>query len=120
MKWALESGARAAEEALSNLILDWPFDFIPFDGTDPEAQIMKHIINTPAAIERLRDFCGLDQGNMMRIAAEVRKVLEGQTPGKVAASAAEVHTWTINPDNICWGLCDVPTLRTIKDLLRIT
>ena len=55
----------------------------------------------------------------MRIAAEVRKVIEGQTRGKVAASAAEVHTWTINPDNICWGLHHVPTLRTIKDLLRI-
>ena len=45
MKWALESGDSAAEQALSNLILDWPFDFILFDGTDPEAQIMKHIIN---------------------------------------------------------------------------
>ena len=93
MKWAVESqvAARAAEEA----------------GTDPEAQIMKHIINMLAAIERLRDFCGLDQGNMMRIAAEVRKVIEGQTRGKVAASAAEVHTWMINADNIRWGLYHV-------------
>ena len=43
MKWALESGDRAAEEALSNLILDWPFDFILFEGTETtaEAQIMK-------------------------------------------------------------------------------
>ena len=56
MKWALESGDRAAEEALSNLILDWPFDFILFEGgaETAEAQIMKHIINTPAAVERPR------------------------------------------------------------------
>ena len=54
MKRAGESGDKAAEEALSNVILDWPFDFT-FDGTDPEAQIMKQIINTPAAMERLRE-----------------------------------------------------------------
>ena len=79
---------------------------------------MKHIINMPAATERLRDFCGLDQGNLMRIAAEVRKVIVSQTPGKVAASATDVHTWMTNPDNIRWGLYHVPTLRTVKDLLR--
>ena len=92
-KWVVESqvAASAAEEA----------------GTDPEAQIMKHIINMLAAIERLRDFCGLDQGNMMHIAAEVHKVIEGQTRGKVAASVAEVNTWMINADNIRWGLYHV-------------
>ena len=42
------SGDSAAAEALSNLILDWPFDFILFEETEEttaEAQIMKHIIN---------------------------------------------------------------------------
>ena len=120
MKWALESGDKAAEEALSTLILDWPFDFILFEGTGAtaEVQIIKHIINMPAATERLRDFCGLDQGNLMRIAAEVRKLIESESPGKLAASADEVHTWMKNPDNIRWGLYHVPTLRTVKDLLR--
>lgn len=120
MKWALDSGDKAAEEALSTLIQDWPFDFILFEGTGAiaEAQIMKHIINMPAATERLRDFCGLDQGNLMRIAAEVRKLIESQSPGKLAASAHDVHTWMKNPDNIRWGLYHVPTLRTVKDLLR--
>ena len=101
------SGDSAAAEALSNLILDWPFDFILFEETaetTAEAQIMKHIINMPAATERLRDFCGLDQGNLMRIAAEVRKLVSSQTPGKVVASAADVHIWMTNPDNIRWGL----------------
>ena len=56
----------------------------------------------------------------MRIAAEVRKVIEGQTPGEVAASAAEVHTWTINL-TISVGVCVMfSTLCTIKDLLRVT
>ena len=65
----------------------------------------------PAATERLRDFCGLDQGNLMRIAAEVRKL--------VSISAAEVHTWMTNPDNIRWGLYHVPKLRTVKDFNKI-
>ena len=118
MKWALDSKDSDAEVALTALILDWPFDFILFEGMEMEAQIMKHIINMPAATERLRDFCGLDQGNLMRIAAAVRTLIESQSPGKVAASAAEVHTWMLNPDNIRWGLYHTPTLRTVKDLLR--
>lgn len=118
MKWALESEDKAAEAALSTLILDWPFDFILFEGEGAEAKIIKHIINMPAATERLRDFCGLDQGNLMRIAAEVRKLIESETPGKLAASADDVWTWMKNPDNIRWGLYHVPTLRTVKDLLR--
>ena len=57
----------------------------------------------PAATERLRDFCGLDQGNLMRIAAEVRNLIKSENPGEVA-SAVEIHTWMLNPDNIRWGL----------------
>ena len=92
MKWALESGDRAAEEALSKLILDWPFDFILFEGgaEEAETQIIKRIINMPAATERLREFCGLDTGNMMRICAEVRKLIARQTAGKVV-SAPDSH-----------------------------
>ena len=103
MKWALESGDTVAEAALANLILDWPFDFILFEGSEPEVQIMKHIINLPVATERLRDFCGLDNGNLMRVAGEVRNLIEGQTPGIVPA-ATDVHKWMTNPDNIRWGL----------------
>ena len=72
----------------------------------------------PAATERLRDFCGLDQGNLMRVAAEVRKLVSSQTPGNRVASAAEVHTWMVNPENIHWGLYHVPSLRAVSDLLR--
>ena len=120
MKWALESKDQVAEAALTNLILDWPFDFVLFEqaGAAAEVQIMKHIINMPAQTERLRDFCGLDQGNLMRIAAEVRKLIERQTPAKVTVSVDEVHAWMKNPDNIRWGFHHVPSLRTVKDLLR--
>ena len=68
MKWALDAGDEQAECALENLMLDWPFDFYLFEGSegDVEAHIMKHIINLPAATERLWDFRGLDARNLMR------------------------------------------------------
>ena len=120
MYWAIVSEDEVAEAALSALILDWPFDFHLFEGSESEreANITRYIINLPAAVERLRDFCGLESGNLMRICAEVRKVVENLFVGRVAATATDVHTWMINPDNIRWGVHHVPSLRTIKDLLQ--
>ena len=71
LKWAIEEGPGSYEVvgALHKLITDWPFDFIFFEG-NAEAQandILKYIINLPAAVERMRDFCGLESANLMRI-----------------------------------------------------
>ena len=120
MKWAIDDGNRAAEIALEKLMLDWPFDFYLFEGSEDEVeeQIMKHIINLPAATERLRDFCGLDTSNLMRIAGEVQELLKDQSQGKAIPSPEKVYQWLINPDNIKWGVYHVPSLRTIKDLLK--
>ena len=120
MKWALGEGNKEAEDALQKLMLDWPFDFHLFEGAEEEVeqQIMKHIINLPAATERLRDFCGLDTSNLMRIAGEVQDLLRNQSPGKATPSPEQVHQWMIDPANIRWGLYHVPSLRTIKDMLK--
>ena len=50
MYWALDDGNKEAENALEKLMLDWPFDFHLFEGTEEEVeqQIMKQIINLPA------------------------------------------------------------------------
>ena len=120
MKWALGDGNKEAEDALEKLMLDWPFDFHLFEGTeeDVEQQIMKHIINLPASTERLRDFCGLDTGNLMRIAGEVQRHIRSQSPGNATPSAEKVHRWMIDPANIRWGLYHVPSFRAIKDMLN--
>ena len=120
MYWAIVSEDEVAEAALSALILDWPFDFHLFEGSESEreANITRYIINLPAAVERLRDFCGLDQGNLMKICGEVRKLIQKQNPGRVAVSAIDVHTWMSNPDNVKWGLYHQPSLRSVKDCLR--
>ena len=120
MKWALDEGDEQAEQALEKLMLYWSFDFHFFEGTEEgiEEQIMKHIINLPAATERLRDFCGLDTGNLMRIAEEVQEHLRNQSTGKATPGPEKVHQWMIDPANIRWGLYHVPSLRTIKDMLK--
>ena len=102
MKWALGEGNKEAEDALQKLMLDWPFDFHLFEGAeeDVEQQIMKHIINLPAATERVRDFCGLDTGNLMRIAGEVQELLRNQSTGKATPSHEQVHQWMTNPNKI--------------------
>ena len=87
-------------------------------GAAAEAQIIWHIINLPAATEHLHDFCGLDQVHLTHIAAEVCKLIENETPGRLAVSADDVHIWMKNPDNICWGLYHAPSLCTVQDLLR--
>ena len=120
MEWARDSGDGVAQEALTNLILDWPFDFVLFAeaGATAEVQIMKHIINMLVATEHLHDFCGLDQGSLMRIAAEVHKFIGHESPGRLAVSADDVYVWMKDPDNIRWGIYRAPSLHVVKDLLR--
>ena len=120
MYWALEDKNKEAEKALEKLMLDWPFDFHLFEGTEEEVeqQIMKHIINLPAATERLRDFCGLDSGNLMQMAGAVLELLKKQSPARATPKAEEVYNWMNDSDNIKWGLYNLPSLRTIQDLLK--
>ena len=75
-------------------------------------------MNLPAATQRLRDFCGLDSGNLMRIAGEVLDLLKNQSQGRATPRPEEVHQWMIDPANIRWGVYHVPSLRTIKDMLK--
>ena len=118
VKWALDGNNAAAEQALENLMLDWPFDFHYFEGDDAqrEEQIMKHIINLPAATERLRDFCGLDSTNLMRMAGEVCRLLQKQSGSKPGSE--EVHAWRSDPKHIRWGVYHAPSMRNVKDLLK--
>ena len=120
MYWALVEGNKQAEAALDKLILDWPFDFHLFEGTEEvvEEKIMKYIVNLPAAVERLRDFCGLDTGNLMRIAGQVQEFLKNQSTGKALPTPEKVHEWLTDPANINWGVYHVPSLRTIMEMLK--
>ena len=63
----------AAASALTNIILDWPMDFVLIQGSTPEEleeNIFKWGVNMSAKVERLRDFCGLENTNLLRIIAK--------------------------------------------------
>ena len=83
VSWALDEKNKDAERALDKFLLDWPFDFhlCTGAGDEVEAKIVKHIINLPASRERLRDFCGLDTSNLMRIAGAIQELLQKQNAG---------------------------------------
>lgn len=118
--WVRQEGNEDAAEKLKKLSLDWPFDFIYFSGDEDEREekMLKWMINMPAGIERLRTFCGMGGNNLIRFAALVRDMLTSKTPGKTEVPAAEVHKWLSNSDNVTWGLYNLPSLRTVKELLN--
>ena len=120
LKWALDEKNEDAVQKLKNLIKDWPFDFVYFEGdVDVRAEAMlKWMINMPVQAERLRDFVGLGGNNLIRIVAQVRGLLTRKSTGKKQAAPQEVHTWLLHPGNVNWGLFHVPSLRTVTELLR--
>ena len=119
MKWAIEEKNDQAVSALENLVLDWPFDFHLFAQNDEERNeaIFKFVVNLPARIERLRDFCGLDAGNLMRITAQVRELLQKKRLGRALPTPKQVHEWMTEGENIQWGLYHAPSLRTVTSML---
>ena len=70
--WAKEERSIEAAKAIEELILDWPFDVIDIKGTSPdeiEENKFKWAVNMTARVERLRDFVGVDNANLLRIVA---------------------------------------------------
>ena len=57
MKWAIDEKNFVVQETLVELILNWPMDFILFEGDAAaiESKILAYMINLPASVERLRD-----------------------------------------------------------------
>ena len=120
LKWAIEEKNDEAVSAIERLVLDWPFDFHLFPQEDEETrneEIFKFIVNLPARVERLRDFCGLDASNLMRICAQVRELLQKKTMGRALPTSKQVHEWMTESENIQWGLYHAPSLRTVSNML---
>ena len=71
--WARTEGSDEAALAIENLILNWPMDFILIKGESiEEIDEHKHLwnVNMVAKAERLRDFVGLENNNMMALVAK--------------------------------------------------
>ena len=111
--WAKQEGSRDAVTALEELILDWPFDFIHIQGSSPEEideNAFKWAINMTARVERLRDFVGLANANLLRIVARAAELLQNQVFAK--PSPEKVQQWL--QQNVQWGLHHCPDAKTVK------
>ena len=62
--------------------------------------------NMTARVERLRDFVGLENANLLRIVAGVAEILQAQTVAGRKPSAEKVQEWL--QQQIKWGLLHCP------------
>ena len=113
--WAKKEQNATAESALRALILDWPMDFLLIKGSTPEEveeNKFKWGVNMAAKIERLREFVGLENINMMRIIAQAAEFERPKLPGGKKANADVVHKWLMA--NVNWGVRGAPDVGTVE------
>ena len=110
--WAKVDRNEAAASALKNLILDWPMDFVLIDGSTPEEvdeNKFKWAVNMSAKVERLRDFAGLENSNLMRIVAAAADIVKGKLGEKANAHAVREMV-----EHVRWGALGCPDVKTIQ------
>ena len=113
--WAKEERNDAAVSALRRLILDWPMDFVLIAGSTPEEldeNMFKWAVNMSAKVERLRDFVGLENNNMMRIVAAAADIVRAKLVSGKKANAVFVHKWLV--ENVRWGVFHCPDIPTVE------
>ena len=117
--WAKKEESNEAVSALRNLILEWPMDFVFISGSTPEEieeNKFKWSVNMSAKVERLRDFVGLENNNMLRIVAAAAGFVAGSALKNLAnnkkASAPLVHKWLTK--HVRWGAFQCPDVATVE------
>ena len=113
--WAAVEKDIDAVPALTNLILDWPMDFVLIQGDTPDEvaeNMFKWSVNMSAKVERLRDFVGLEANNMMRIVSAAADIMKSKyVNGNKKANVELVHNWLVT--NIRWGAFHCPDILTV-------
>ena len=97
------------------MILDWPFDIILIEGDseeEVEVNAFKWSVNLGARVERLRDFVGLDNMNLLRIVAKAAQLVQAATAAHKKASTEEIQEWL--QENVKWGLLHCPDVKTVQ------
>ena len=113
--WAKQEGSSDAATALEELILDWPFDFIHIQGSsteEVEENKFKWAVNMTARVERLRDFVGLENANLLRIVSRAADLVQAQTAAGRKPSPEKVQQWL--QQHVKWGLLHCPDTKTVK------
>ena len=65
-----------------------------------------------ARVERLRDFVGLENANLLRIVARAADLVRGQTAAGRKPSPEKVQQWL--QQHVKWGLLHCPDTKTVK------
>ena len=97
------------------MILDWPFDVICIEGDSPEEveeNKFKYAVNMMAGVERLRDFVGLENANLLRIVSRAMDFVMAQTPAGRKPPPEKVQAWL--QQHVKWGLLHCPDTPTVK------
>ena len=113
--WAKQEGNIEAATAIEELILDWPFDFIHIQGGSPEeieVNKFKWGVNMTARHERLRDFMGLENTNLLLIVARAADFEREQTVSRGKPTPEKVQQWL--QEHVKWGLLHCPDTKTVK------
>eukprot|EP00959_Pyramimonas_sp_CCMP1952_P266117 5563839-Pyramimonas_sp.AAC.1 len=63
--------------------------------------MFKWAVNTSARAERLRDFFGLENSNLLRIAAKAADISRAHATGGGQPAPEKVHEWPV--ENTRWG-----------------
>ena len=72
----------------------------------------KWSVNMSARVERLRDFVGLENSNLLRIVARAADLVQAATVAHKKPSPEEVQKWL--QENVNWGLLHCPDTKTVK------
>ena len=113
--WAMEEQNHEAISALKKLILNWPMDFVMIQGNTPEEMeenMFKWSVNMSAKVERLRDFVGLENCNLLRIVAKTADIVKTKLGQNKKANAELVHKWLVT--NVTWGTFGCPDVNTVQ------
>ena len=92
--WAKKEQNHEAVSDLKKLILDWPMDFVMIAGNTPEEMEenkFKWTVNMSAKVERLRDFVGLENSNLLRIVATTVDIVKAKLGHNKKANVELVH-----------------------------
>jgi hypothetical protein len=92
----------------------WPMDFILIPGGSEEIEEnkFKWAVNMSAKVERLRDFVGLENMNIMRIVAASADIVKAKLVSGKKANAGIVHAWFT--ENVHQGAFHYPDLGTLE------
>ena len=111
---ATQENNAEAVSALESLILDWPMDFVHIRGDSQEEQeenMFKWSVNMSAKVERLSQYVGFENTNMMRMIATAADIV-GSSQASKKANAQLVHKWLT--DNVRWSLFNCPAVLTVE------